>query len=58
MKDEFAITEAQIQALCQQYGMKYFHCSAKTGENVENIFNDIGGKLCEPIVQKHATGAV
>jgi small GTP-binding protein len=57
LKDEFAITEAQIQALCQQYNMKMFHASAKNGDNVENIFNEIGSKLCEPIVTKHATGA-
>ncbi len=57
LTDEFAITEQQIQALCQQYGMKYFHCSAKSGDNVENIFNEMGGKLCEPIVTKHASGA-
>ena len=58
LKDEFAITEAQLQATANQFGMKFFHCSAKTGDNVEGIFNEIGSKLCEPIVSKHAPGVV
>jgi small GTP-binding protein len=58
LKDEFAITEAQLQATANQFGMKFFHCSAKTGDNVEGIFNEIGSKLCEPILSKHAPGVV
>jgi len=57
LKDEFAVTDAQIRATAAQFGMKHFYCSAKLGENVENIFNEIGSKLCEPIVTKHAAGA-
>src|SRR6267378_1805723 len=56
LKDEFAVTDAQIRATAAQFGMKHFYCSAKLGENVENIFNEIGSKLCEPIVTKHAAG--
>jgi len=58
LKDEFAITEAQLQATANQFGMTFFHCSAKTGDSVEAIFNEIGSKLCEPIVSKHAPGVV
>ena len=57
LKDEFAISQAEIDSMAKQYEMTTFPCSAKTGENVENIFNQIGRKLCEPIVTKHATGA-
>src|SRR6267378_1805727 len=56
LKDEFAVTDAQIKAAAAQFGMKHVYCSAKNGENVEAIFNEIGSKLCEPIVTKHAAG--
>lgn len=57
LKDEYAITQDQIQNMAKQFDMTTFPCSAKTGENVENIFDQIGKRLCEPIVTKHASGA-
>ncbi len=57
LKDEFVITQDQIDSMAKQFDMTTFPCSAKDGDNVENIFNAIGGRLCEPIVTKHASSA-
>ena len=40
--DQRQITNEELEALAVKYNTKYFLSSAKTGENIEDIFNQLG----------------
>lgn len=42
------ITDDKIKAICKEYDISYFETSAKTGENIDSIFN----KVCELSFEK------
>ena len=39
-------------AIAQQYGVPFYECSAKTGENVNDIFNKMGESVLDRLVSK------
>ncbi len=47
LKDEHQISEDELAGTAQQYGSQSFISSAKTGENVEMIFNALGVKVID-----------
>lgn len=42
----------EAQQLADNYGVGYMECSAKTGENVEEIFLALGGKMKEKFIDE------
>ncbi len=44
--------EEKIKHIADQYNAKYFFTSAKTGENVENIFYELGLMLCSKFMEE------
>ncbi len=47
--DEIVVSEADIKKVADEYGFHYILTSAKTGENVNDVFSYIGYKLLENI---------
>lgn len=47
--DEIVVSEADIKKVADEYGFHYILTSAKTGENVNDVFSYIGYKLLETI---------
>jgi len=47
LKDEHQVTFKDMAALAKEYHCPYYLTSAKTGENVENVFENIGRRVCE-----------
>ena len=41
------VTKEEGEAMAKECGVPYYDCSAKTGENIELIFQDIGKKTVE-----------
>lgn len=56
LKDQFQVTEAEVESLAKQLNLTLFYTSAKTGENVEAAFKKVGNDLCYPLIQKYAGG--
>ena len=46
--------KGEVTALADGLGVKWFWNSAKSGENVEMLFYELGTKICEPIVTQFA----
>ncbi len=58
LKANFQVTDEEVESLARQLNLTLMFTSAKTGENVEAAFNQIGGFLCQPIVKKYAGEAL
>ena len=43
-----AVKEAELQNLCKRENLLYFEASAKTGENIHEIFQKLGQKIPYP----------
>jgi len=56
LRAEFQVTDAEAQKVSEQMNLKLFPTSAKTGENVEAMFQQIGQYLCGVIRQNYAPG--
>lgn len=55
-KAEFTLEE--VKKLAEQYGSEGFSSSAKTGENVENLFHTIGGMVIAPSKEERIEKAI
>ena len=49
MTDNIQVTNQDIERVIAPYNGKYLLTSAKTGENVENGFHELGKKLLEDV---------
>ena len=47
MENQRVVSKEEGEKMAASYGLKFFECSAKTGENVEEIFKDIVTKTVE-----------
>ena len=41
------ISEKQVQEYCHEHGLKHFNVSAKTGDGINNLFQN----LCEDVMK-------
>ena len=41
------VTTEQGESMAKEFGVMFFECSAKTGENIDGIFNDLVKKVVE-----------
>ena len=58
MENQRVVSKEEGEKMAASYGLKFFECSAKTGENVEEIFKDIVTKTVEnfsKVEEKEAT---
>ena len=58
MEEERKVSKEEGEKMAADYGLKFYECSAKTGENVEEAFKDIVTKTVEnfsKIDEKEAT---
>ena len=58
MENQRVVSKEEGEKMAASYGLKFFECSAKTGENVEEIFKDIVTKTVEnfsKVDEKEAT---
>ena len=58
MEEKRKVTKEEGEKMAADYGLKFYECSAKTGENVEEAFKDIVTKTVEnfsKIDEKEAT---
>ena len=58
MESQRVVSKEEGEKMAASYGLKFFECSAKTGENVEEIFKDIVTKTVEnfsKVDEKEAT---
>jgi len=46
LEDEFQVTFKDVSVQAKEFGCPYFLTSAKTGENVEKAFENIGKRVC------------
>lgn len=42
MEESRAVTEGQAQVYAEKLGLVFMECSAKTGRNVKELFNEVG----------------
>lgn len=42
MEDSRAISEGQGKVYAEKLGLVFMECSAKTGQNVKELFNEVG----------------
>lgn len=54
LKSEFQVTDEEVSARAKELNLTLLHTSAKTGLNVEAVFQTIGEFLCTPIVEKYS----
>ncbi len=47
LEDEHQMTLQEVQEVAETFGARFYLASAKSGENVERIFNNIGRRVCE-----------
>lgn len=50
LSKERAVSWKRGQALADKYKIKFIEVSAKTGENVQTIFNMLGGEIMKDLV--------
>ena len=58
MENQRVVSKEEGEKMAASYGLKFYECSAKTGENVEEIFKDIVTKTVEnfsKVEEKEAT---
>jgi Ras-related protein Rab-21 len=51
LKDQIVVTEEEASLLAKEHGVNLIITSAKTGENVEKAFVNLGKKILEEIVK-------
>lgn len=56
LANEIQVTPEELEAAAKTYGLTLLRTSAKTGENVEQAFREIGEFLCGPIITKYGGG--
>jgi small GTP-binding protein len=52
LSDKRAIKTTRGQALAEEYGMSFFECSAKTGENVYEAFTEFARQYLQIVVKE------
>ncbi|HKZ59173.1 MAG TPA: Rab family GTPase [Candidatus Thermoplasmatota archaeon] len=57
LKESFQVSDEEAASRAKEINLALFHTSAKTGENVEAVFHQIGQYLCATIVAKYGGGA-
>lgn len=56
IKEKFQVTDAEVESMAKQLNLQPFWTSARTGENVEASFRQVGDYLCLPILKKYGSG--
>lgn len=57
MEADRAVPTAEGQALAQEYGIKFYECSAKQDLNVEKAFVSVGREVKDRLISDgHGTG--
>ena len=46
-QEERLVSTEEGEKIADEYGLKYFECSAKTGENIEQAFKEVAKKILE-----------
>ena len=46
------VTKEQGKNFAEKYGLLFSECSAKTGENIDDIFNEIAGMMYDPDLKR------
>jgi small GTP-binding protein len=57
LRPQFQVSDEEAAARAKEFNLTLFHTSAKTGENVEAVFQHIGSALCTPLIAKYGPGA-
>ena len=47
MENKRAVSNEEGEKIADENGLKFFECSAKTGENIEQIFKEVAKKILE-----------
>ena len=47
MENERVVSNEEGEKIADEYGLKFFECSAKTGVNIEQIFKEVAKKILE-----------
>ncbi len=56
LKPSFAVSDEEAVSRAREFNLTLFHTSAKTGQSVEAVFQQIGSFLCTAILRKYAGG--
>lgn len=55
LEDQLNFEEAELENIASAYDSPHFMSSAKTGENVDNIFNILGEKIIDDLAENDPT---
>ncbi len=56
LKPTFQVSDEEVAARAKELNLVLFHTSAKTGDNVEAMFQQIGQYMCDSILAKYGGG--